>query len=176
MPRLSDLRRRIKVAQQQGGGGTEISLFRVTTGAGDNPQLTTGTYATLAGIWGTPILATADFTWSSADGSLTVNANGTIDIDAHITAYQSTGANRTELRCRVMHDGGGGASAIAYSMNYSQRNTTQRMGGVEIPGLIMSVSSGDVFTFQVMDVGTAVEVGHDLTGANSSWISARLHK
>lgn len=151
-----------------------ITFFQVEDD-GSTAQTTTGTLADLTGMWATPSITDADFSWDGSTGELTINADGTLVLDIQIMAFQVAGNNRTQLDVSVQYDSGGGFAEAVGGSNYSQRNVTQRNGGVSIPGFKLAVTNGDIIKVQIADVGTAVDVGNSNV-AGQTYISATLYQ
>lgn len=152
-----------------GGGGSSPSFFQVEDD-GTTTQLTTGSFADVTTIWGTPSITDADFSFTS--GVLTVNAAGTLVLDILVHSWNNAN-NRHELHVRVMRDTGGGFAEEVEASSYTSRNNTQDEGKVAIPGFKLAVSSGDEIKIQILDVGVAASVGGS-TIPGQTYISATL--
>lgn len=150
-----------------GGGGTTITFFQVTDD-GTNTQLTTGSATVLSGIWDTPEITNADFSFSS--GVLTVNSAGTIELDIIVHSWNNAN-NRHELHVILDKN----SSEVMEASTYTSRNNTQDEGSVIIPGYKSEVTAGDTFRLRVFDIGVAASIGGS-TIAGQTYISAKLYK
>lgn len=149
------------------GGGADISLFMVTDD-GTSTQLTTGSAVTVTGIWDTPAITSADFSFAS--GVLTLNSAGTLEITVMAHSWNNAN-NRHELHVILRKNG----SEIAEASTYTSRNNTQDEGGVVIPSYLSPVVAADTFDLQVFDVGVAASIGGS-TIPGQTYISAKLYK
>lgn len=147
-----------------------IRFFQVEDD-GTTGQLTTGTAADLAGMWGTPSLNTGDFSWNGTTGILTVQAAGTIEFDCIATGWNNAN-NRSETHLQIYKNG---STVIVESAQYSTRNNTQDEGGVTIAGFKDACSANDTYRLRVFDIGSAVTIGASNV-AGMTYFSAKLYK
>lgn len=147
-----------------------IRFFQVEDD-GTTGQLTTGTAADLAGMWGTPSLNTGDFSWNGTTGILTADADGVIEFDVVVTGWNNAN-NRSETHVQIYKNG---STVITESAQYSTRNNTQDEGGVVIAGFKDSASATDTYRLRVFDVGSAVTIGASAV-SGMTWFSAKLYK
>jgi len=153
-----------------GGGGTTITFFQVEDD-GTTGQLTTGTAADLAGMWGSPSLTDSDFSWNGTTGILTVNTAGTIELDIKTTSWQDTANNRHELHVQLYKNG---TTVLVEDSQYASRNTTQDKGSAYINGFKDTAAVNDTYRIRVFDVGVAAEIG-DANVAGMTYLSAKLY-
>ncbi len=160
---------------QDGADGTVIEFFDVQETAGSG-QLTTGTWADLAGIWGTPDFEdAAAFSWNGTTGELTINKTATIDLTAHVLSWNNLN-NRHQLDIRLMYQPSGGSySEVTASANYASRNNTQDMGASIIANKLIACGSGDKLKIQVRDIGVAATIGSSSAPFIGSYISAKAY-
>tara|TARA_R110002074_G_scaffold342272_1_gene512817 strand:- start:308 stop:1498 length:1191 start_codon:yes stop_codon:yes gene_type:complete len=149
-------------------GGTEISFFQVQDD-GTTGQSTTTNYATVVGIWDTPSLTDADFTFNSTTGQLLVSKAGNIEFDCKIVSY-NVGNTRHELYIELQKNG----TTIVADAQYASRNNTQRVGGAYIMGFKDTCSSGDIYILRTKHVSAPATIGVN-TAAKMTYMSAKLY-
>lgn len=170
---------RWKPVSSSGGGPhthTESQITDLTTPArffvannNSNTQVTTGTFAVLAGMWDTPTHTHNNYSWD--DGIVTFNANATVTINIQVLSWNNAN-NRHQLDVDVQLDTGSGYVTVAASASYTSRNNTQDTGVTVINGLIVDVSEGDTMRLRVRDVGVAATISGTTPFASgaTTWI------
>ncbi len=152
-----------------GGGGTTVTFFQVEDD-GTTGQLTTGSAADLAGMWGTPSLTDSDFSWNGTTGILTVNTTGTVEFDIKVCGYNNAN-NRNELHIQLYKNG---STVIVEDAQYASRNNTQDEGSAYICGFKDSATATDTYRVRVFDIGVAVTIGASNV-SGMTYISAKLY-
>ena len=150
------------------GGGTNISFFQVQDD-GVTGQLTTTAFVTVGGMWATPTLTGADYTFSAATGQLQINKAGTIEFDCKLASYQTLN-NRHELYIELQKNG----VTLVSDAQYASRSSAQRVGGSYIMGYKDSCTSGDIYRLRTKHTGVAATIGVT-SAANMSYFSAKLY-
>lgn len=152
-----------------GGGGTTITFFQVEDD-GSTGQITTGTAADLAGMWGAPSLTDSDFSWNGTTGILTVNTAGTVEFDIKVTSWNNAN-NRHELHLQLYKNG---STVLVEDAQYASRNNTQDEGSTYICGFKDTAAVNDTYRVRVSDIGVAATIGA-ANVAGMSYISAKLY-
>lgn len=152
-----------------GGGGTTVTFFQVEDD-GVTGQLTTGSAADLAGMWGSPSQTHADFSWNGTTGILTVNTTGTIEFNIKVCSWNNAN-NRHELHAQIYKNG---STVIVEDAQYASRNNTQDEGSVYINGFLDSATAGDTYRIRIFDIGVAATVGA-ANVAGMTYLSAKLY-
>ncbi len=147
-----------------------IRFFQVEDD-GSTGQLTTGTAADLAGMWGTPSLNTGDFTWNGTTGILTVDAAGIVEFDVKVTSWNNAN-NRHELHAQIYKNG---SSVLIEDSQYASRNNTQDEGSAYICGFKDTAAASDTYRIRVFDIGVAATIGATNV-ANETYFSAKLYR
>lgn len=156
-------------AGADGADGTTITFFQVEDD-GTTGQLTTGTAADLAGMWGTASLTDSDFSWNGTTGILTVNTAGTVEFDIKVTSYNNAN-NRHELHVQLYKNG---STVLVEDAQYASRNNTQDEGSVYLPGFKDTAAVNDTYRLRVFDIGVAATIGASNV-AGMTYISAKLY-
>lgn len=156
-------------ATPSGGGGTTITFFQVQDD-GTTGQLTTGTATDLAGMWGTPTLTDADFSWNGTTGILTVNTAGTIEFDIKVCTWNNLN-NRHELHAQLYKNG---TTVLTEDSQYASRNNTQDEGSAYICGFKDTAAINDTYRVRIFDIGVAATVGA-ANVAGMTYISVKLY-
>lgn len=152
-----------------GADGTTITFFQVQDD-GTTGQLTTGSFADLAGMWDTPSLTDSDFSWNGTTGILTVNTAGTIEIDAKVTSWNNAN-NRHQLEIEIYKNG---STVLVGDSQYASRNNTQDEGSAYIHGFKDTASVNDTYRIRVLDVGVAATIGASQV-SGKTYLSAKLY-
>ncbi len=152
-----------------GGGGTTVTFFQVEDD-GSTGQATTGSAADLAGMWATPSLTDADFSWNGTTGILTVNTAGTVEFDIKVCSWNNAN-NRHELHVQLYKNG---STVIVEDAQYASRNNTQDEGSAYICGFKDSASVSDTYRIRVFDIGVAATIGA-ANVAGMTYLSVKLY-
>lgn len=152
-----------------GGGGSTVTHFQVEDD-GSTGQLTTGSAADLAGMWGTPSLTDSDFSWDGSTGILTVLTAGILELNVKVTSYNNLN-NRHELHVQLYKNG---STVLVEDAQYASRNNTQDEGSVYLPGFKDTAAVNDTYRLRVFDIGVAATIGASNV-AGMSYISAKLY-
>ena len=154
-----------------------MDFFRVSdSGVTLNAQNVTTSFVAVKGnVWATPSVITSGFTWDSTNGRLQVRGNGYLEITVQVTAFQSAGANRTQMEIELVQNGATGGTTLVGASNYSHRNLVQDIGTVSISSFIVDATIFDTFEVQVRRVGTSVDIGRSEI-AGYTYISAKFHE
>lgn len=152
-----------------GSGGATIAFFQVQDD-GTTGQLTTGSATVLDGIWDTPSLTNAAFTWDGATGTLTLNAAGVVEFDVKTTSWNNAN-NRHELHAQLYKNG---STVLIEDAQYASRNNTQDEGSAYIHGFKDTAAINDTYQVRVFDIGVAATVGA-ANVAGMTYISAKLY-
>ena len=154
-----------------------MDFFRVSdSGNTLNAQNVTTSFVAVKGnVWATPSVITSGFSWDSTNGRLQVLGNGYLEITVQVTAFQSTGANRTQMEIELVKNGASGGTTLVGAANYSHRNLVQDKGTVSISSFIVDAAIFETFEVQVRRVGTSVDIGRSEVGGYT-YISAKFHE
>lgn len=147
-----------------------IRFFQVEDD-GTTGQLTTGTAADLAGMWGTPSLNTGNFSWNGTTGILTVQEAGIVEFDIKVTSYNNAN-NRHELHIQLYKNG---STVLVEDSQYASRNNTQDEGSAYICGFKDDAAVNDTYRVRIFDIGVAATVGASNV-AGETYISAKLYR
>ncbi|MEL6301108.1 MAG: hypothetical protein AAFR07_05665 [Pseudomonadota bacterium] len=152
-----------------GGSGLSVSFFQVQDD-GSTGQLTTTSFADLAGLWDTPTLTSADFSWDGATGILTALRAGVIEFDAKVTSHNNAN-NRHELHVQIVKNA---STVLVEDSQYASRNNTQDEGSAYIPGFKDTCAANDEYRLRVRHVGVTATIGNANVDADS-YLSAKLY-
>lgn len=157
---------------QTGDGGTVIKSFMVAGDGGVTSQTTTGTLTDLTGIWASPTITNASFSWNGATGTLTVLEAGPVEFDISVMGHQASGGNRSTMQIALEKNG---STVLASTYNYASRNTTDDKGGCHINGFFDEASVNDIYRVQIANSsGVAMNV-NDSSVPRGTWLTAKLY-
>jgi hypothetical protein len=140
------------------GALSDLSYFRATKNGNQN------TTTSLVDIIGWDEDATTDdVSFNTTTGIATINEAAPYLVLVDVQADQVSGSNRTQMTIQLSEDTGGGFSNSTETTwsNYSQRNSTQREGGI-YASVPRTYNVGDQLKLRVEHVGTAVQIQSDM--------------
>lgn len=142
-------------------GGASLEVFQTLK---SGTQATTGSFADITG-WAAASPSTSDISFNTTTGVVTFNTDGTYLISCWVKGDASS-SNRCQIDLEMQYDSGGGYATVAGATDsqYALRNTTQRLGSVQINNFAHVVTTSSAppnAKFRMKDIGVAANVYSD---------------